>query len=182
MDTDLELKYIQKLANGDHKAFDALFIRYYPAVKSFLEGFIKDGEAAADMAQDVFFKVWLHRESIAQVASFSSYLFRMAKNRVYDYYEHHSVCEKYLRTQQENAGHFYSGLIEEELYARELSLLIDMAVDKMPPQRKRIFTMSRREGFSNDEIAAHLKINKRTVENHLTQALHDLRQTLPPEE
>jgi hypothetical protein len=36
METDLELRYIRKLGNGDHEAFDALFTRYYPWVKVFL--------------------------------------------------------------------------------------------------------------------------------------------------
>jgi RNA polymerase sigma-70 factor (ECF subfamily) len=176
MDTNLELKYIKKLANGDHRAFDVLFTRYYSIVKSFLAGFIKDEDLASDIAQDVFFKIWVNREAISQVISFKAYLFRVARNMVYDYYEHNAIKEKYAHRQQEDAENFHSDLIEEELYARELSLLIDINVGKMPPQRRRIFTMSRKEGFSNDEIAGQLKISKRTVENHLTQALNDLRQ------
>jgi RNA polymerase sigma-70 factor (ECF subfamily) len=178
MDTNLELKYIKKLANGDHGAFDLLFTRYYPIVKSFLAGFIKDEDQVSDMAQDVFFKIWINREAISQVLSFKAYLFRVARNMVYDYYEHNTIKEKYDHKQQEEVGTLYSDLIEEELYAQELSLLIDISVGKMPPQRRRIFIMSRKEGFSNDEIAEQLKISKRTVENHITQALQDLRKII----
>ena len=38
--------------------------------------------------------------------------------------------------------------------------------------------MSRKEGLSNEEISLKLNINKRTVENHITQALADLRKVL----
>ena len=62
--------------------------------------------------------------------------------------------------------------------AKELELLITIAVERMPPQRQRIYKMSREQGMSNDEIAASLCINKRTVENHLTQALADIRKLL----
>jgi RNA polymerase sigma-70 factor (ECF subfamily) len=181
MDTNLELKYVKKLANGDHEAFDVLFTRYYPVVKSFLQGFVKNEDAASDMAQDVFFKIWTNKEALSGVISFKSYLFRMARNRVCDYFEHHAVEEKYDQRLQAEAQNFYSGLIEEELYARELSLLIDIAVGKMPAQRRRVFVMSRKEGFSNDEIAEQLKISKRTVENHITQALQDLRKMIASE-
>ncbi|MDR2809096.1 MAG: RNA polymerase sigma-70 factor [Tannerellaceae bacterium] len=178
MDIHLELEYVKRLANGDHKAFDVLFTRYHPIVKSFLVGFIKNEDIASDMAQDVFFKVWINRETISKVISFKAYLFRMARNMVYDYFEHNAIKEKYDHNLQENAENYYSDLIEEELYARELSLLIDIAVEKMPLQRKRIFTMSRKNGFSNDEIAEQLNISKRTVENHITQALKDLREII----
>jgi RNA polymerase sigma-70 factor (ECF subfamily) len=172
---DATLNYIQRLGDGDHAAFDALFTRYYPIVKSFLTGFIKDPDAVCDMTQDIFLKVWINRVAISQVLSFKAYLFRMAKNMVYDYYEHNAVREKYDHKQQEKPGNLYADLIEEELYARELSLLIDLAIEEMPPQRKRIFTLSRKEGLSNDEIAQQLGISRRTVENHITQALNDLR-------
>ena len=48
----------------------------------------------------------------------------------------------------------------------------------MPPQRKKIFKMSRLENLSNDEIATLLNISKRTVESHISQALADLRKLL----
>ena len=67
---------------------------------------------------------------------------------------------------------------EELLFAQELKGLINLKVEQMPPQRRQIFRMSRVEGLNNDEIAAHLNISKRTVENHLTAALSDLRRML----
>lgn len=176
MDAVIESTYMKELADGSQKAFDALFMYYHPRVKSFLTGFIGDAEEAADMAQDVFYKIWMNRTVFAKVDSFRSYLFRMARNLVYDYYEHSLVKENYDLTLRNRPQ--YEDLIEEDLYVKELSLLIDIAVENMPEQRKRIFKMSRKEGLSNDEIAVRLEINKRTVENHLTQALANLRKAL----
>lgn len=48
----------------------------------------------------------------------------------------------------------------------------------MPEQRKKIFKMSRKQGLSNEEIAQRLHINKRTVENHITNALAEIRKTV----
>jgi len=176
MEAELELKYLKRLGDSDHKAYDILFTEYYPSVKGFLLGFTKDQDVAADLAQDIFFKVWVNRESISRTVSFRAYLYRMARNLIYDYYEHISVVEKYDLEQREQKENSYS--IEEEIYAGELSLLIDTIIGRMPPQRKRIFVMSRRDGLSNDRIADALNINKRTVENHITQALHDTKEEL----
>ena len=178
MDIDLESDYLEKLGEGDHRAFESLFIYYHPKVKGFLCGFVKDEEEASDMVQELFFRIWMNRKVISKVSSFQNYLFRMARNMVYDYFEHNLVKEKYERKAREESRVYGLDIIEEELYARELSLLIDMAIEKMPTQRRRIFIMSRKEGLSNEEIAVRLGINKRTVENHITQALSDLRKII----
>ena len=189
MEVDRESEYLEKLGQGDHKSFDALFMLYHPRVKNFLKGFIKDEEEACDMAQDIFFKVWTNRESISKVSSLKAYLFRMARNMVYDYYEHSLVKQKTLGNNHHNAtgtyeqklqssSSAYTDLIEEDIYAKELSILIDIAIEQMPEQRRRIFKMSRKEGLSNEEISQKLQINKRTVENHVTQALADLREVV----
>jgi len=177
MGVENELKYLRALGQGDHEAFDILFTEYHPRVIYFLYGFIKDEEQARDMAQEVFFKVWTNREYISKVDSFKGYLFRMARNMIYDYYDHNLIKEKYYHQQKEEK-YVYSDVVEEEFYAKELSLLIDLVVELMPKQRKLVFQLSRNAGLSNDEIAERLSINKRTVENHITNALHELRKVV----
>jgi len=175
---DIDLKYIKRLGEGDHKAFDILFMQYHSKLKRFFLGFIKDEEVANDMIQDIFLKVWINKETISKADSFNRYLFQMARNMIYDYFDHELVKEKYEHNVLENTEYLYSDLLEEEIYAKELSLLIDIAIEKMPPQRKQIFILSRKKGVSNDEIAQKLNINKRTVENHITLAIKELRKII----
>ncbi|HBL34770.1 MAG TPA: RNA polymerase sigma-70 factor [Porphyromonadaceae bacterium] len=177
MDKTLEIGYLRKLAKGDDRSFELLFLDYHPKMVRFLYGFIKDEEEAYDMAQEIFYKVWVNRESLAEVTSFKSYLFTMARNMIYNYYEHNLVKEKYILRQSKDQDEY--GL-EDELFAKDLSLLIDLLVSQMPEQRQRVFTLSRKNGLSNDEIAERLHLNKRTVENHLSNALRDLRKALTP--
>lgn len=174
---DTEQKYVRRLKDGESKAFDFLFIQYYPQLKRFFLGFIKDEELANDMAQDVFFKIWVNRKTISKVDSFNRYLFKMARNMIYDHFDHELVKENYEHKERERTEYLYSDILEEEIYAQELSLLIDIAIEKMPPQRKQIFILSRKKGLSNDEIAKQLNINKRTVENHISLAIKELKAT-----
>ena len=175
---DTELKYVRRLEEGDSDAFDILFTQYYPQLKRFFLGFVKDEDLAQDMAQDIFFKIWTNRKTISKVDSFNRYLFRMARNIIYDYYDHELVKENYEHREREKTEFLYSDILEEEIYAKELSLLIDLAIEKMPPQRKQIFILSRKKGLTNEEIAKQLEINKRTVENHISLAIRELKKVV----
>lgn len=177
MDVALEKSYLKSLGHGDHDAFNMLFMSYHPLLKRFLYGFIKDEEETLDIAQDIFYNIWIHRESVARVDSFKAYLFRMARNAVYNYFKLNAIRDNHLQKYGQKLV-MIDDKIEEQMYADELGLLLDIAVENMPSQRKLIFKMSRKDGLSNEEISQQLNINKRTVENHITQALADLRNVL----
>lgn len=177
MDRDLESKCLEELGEGGHEAFNMLFISYHSLVKRFLLGFIKEEDEVSDIVQDIFVKIWTCRKSVALVDSFKAYLFKMARNELYNYFKSNLIRDTHLEQYQRQAI-LVDDLLEEQIQADELELLLDIVIDNMPPQRKLIFKMSRKEGLSNEEISNRLTINKRTVENHITQALADLRKVL----
>lgn len=176
MNNKIEESYIKALCKGDQKAFEILFLQYQPKLVFFLYGFIKDNEQARDMAQDVFLSIWNNREKLTEVKSFKAYVYKMAKNAVCNYYDHIIVNDKFVAEQLTHSSDSES--TEEIIFANQLQDMIDITVSQMPPQRKQIYMMSRIEGMSNTEIAERLNINKRTVENHLTAALADIRKSI----
>ncbi len=174
MSTNDELKLAKKLALGDHVAYKELFMKYFPKVKYFIAHLVKSETTAEELAQEIFVKLWEGREKLASVQSCNSYIYRMAKNATLNYMEHKSVEKAYMEQYEGDMGQS----IEEELYARETELLVQLTVNNMPPQRKKIYQMSREEGIKNDEIAEQLNISKKTVENHLNIALNEIRKTI----
>jgi RNA polymerase sigma-70 factor (ECF subfamily) len=171
-----ELKYLKKLGEGDREAFNLLFLHYYPKLKNFLKAMLKDEDEAKDIAQNIFVKVWIKRKTISGVSFFSAYLFNMAKNAIYDFYDHNLIKENYVKKEQFSP--IDEDIIENTLYANELEKLLNITVAAMPKRRREIFLMSRQQGMSNQDIALKLKLNKRTVENQLTTALAKLREVI----
>lgn len=171
-------KYLlEALSHNDRKAFEQLFITYYPKIKRFLTGFVDSKEEGEDLAQDVFVKLWQNNTACAYVQNLNAYLYRIAKNTLYDYIEkskkHHHTSETVLLDIPT------AETLEELIYADELKSLINLKIKEMPSQRRTIFTLSREDGLSNQEIAMRLNISKRTVETHISAALADIRKILP---
>ena len=171
-----EKEQLSDLSNGDIKAFNDLFILYFPKLKSFLSGFLDNEAEAEDLAQDVFVKLWQNRQLLTRVENLNAYLYRMAKNDLYTYLNRTYIPDPISDTDHNHIPSIDE--LEELIFAKELEELIDVTIEKMPPQRKTIFCLSRKQGLSNDAIALQLNISKRTVETHISAALSDLRKVI----
>lgn len=165
------------LSNNKKTAFNEIFKRYYSKVYFFILGFVKDEDDAKDLAQDIFVKLWENRENI-EIKNLKSFLFTASKNHVLNFLQHKSIEEGYTNNPIMYSKNEYSNDSEDEYIAKELLSIIDLTIENMPEQRKKIFKMSRKQGLSNEEIAQRLQINKRTVENHITNALAEIRKAI----
>ncbi len=169
---------ILKIAEGDMRAFHNVFLEYYGQVKQFSWFVLKDMDAAEDVAQEVFIKVWTGRGILPDVRNFRNYLFQISKNAVIDHIRRESAM---VLRNNVFAGRFFAGedSFEDDFIARETQGAIDEIVAYMPPKRREVFMLNRVQGKSNDEIAELLGLSKKTVENHLHLALKELKEKLP---
>ena len=165
---------LQKIASGEHDAFRCLFMRYFPKVKYFIASIVKSEAVAEELSQDIFLKIWMGRGQLPTLRSFNAYIYRMARNAALNYLDHKYLEENYLA----NIDPPTSTNPIDDIEARELELLIQLTVDRLPDHRRRVYTMSRVENLKNDEIAEKLNLSKKTVENHLNLALKDIRNVL----
>ena len=166
---------IEELTEGNQEAFRIIFKAAYPQVRAFSLGLLKN-DAADDIAQLVFIKLWTKRAMLAQVRNFDTYLYTITKNTVLN----HIASRKALMIDITDIPNVSTDNVSplDQIEAGDMQLLIDMVVENMPPQRQAVYRMSREEGLSNDQIAETLELQKKTVENHLNLALGDIRKVL----
>ncbi len=174
MTSEKEHILTERLARGDGEAFEELYGQYSGVAFGFVLSFVKDSSVARDIVHDSFVKIWLKRENLTRVASFNSYLFRMLRNAVTDHFETIQINRRYIAETLRTADDF-SDITSERISLDELQTIIFDAVSTMPARRREVFSLSRYQGVPNNEIAARLGIDIRTVENHISAALGSIR-------
>lgn len=160
--------------------FKKFFDKNFPKVKTFAWNLLKSEEDAEDVAQDIFIRLWEQPELWINRNKLDSYLYTLVRNQIFNFLKHKSVEQNYLEQEQQKAEWVIQEILkpDDELYLHELELLIEMALERMPTQRKTIYRMSREEGMTAAEIAERLGVSVRTVENHIYRALQDLKKII----
>jgi len=164
------------LRSGNHNAYEMIYLQYANPIKDFLITLTRSEEIAKEITQEVFITLWEKRILINPENNISGYLYTIARNIALKYFEHQKVIEKFVLSSPDNQDIVRPA--DDMLLLREKEIMIKVAIDRMPPQRKKIYKLSREKGFSNDKIANILSISKNTVENHITSALKDIRRVI----
>ena len=155
--------------------FKQLFDKYFDTIRSFIFYRCGDTDAASDMAQDVFMKVWEKRE---QLDSFNikSLLYKIANDMVISNYRKSSTRMDYENSMTIQNDSPLSP--EEELNFEELTPTYAKALEKMPETQRVVFLMSRNDELKYHEIAGCLDISVKAVEKRMSAALQFLRTEL----
>ncbi len=166
-----------RMAAGDEAAFSTIFFHYTAQIRPFILHLTRSESAAEEIVQEVFLSLWLNRAKLLAVDNHRAYVLTVSNNRVYSW----------LRKQaQERRMHGEPGVDlpdtgsgPEEAFDLKASIaIIEEAVERLPPQKKLIWRLSRGEGLSHDEIARRLGLSKNTVKNHLVTAIRLIRERL----
>jgi len=172
-----ERQLLQRAAAGDETAFADLFHLYKHPLYSYLLRLSGSAETAEDIIQEVFLKLWDNRQSLGEVELFRAYIFRAAQYRIINVFKRKAKETLILSELQQSPPEAAPGA-EEHLALDETQQRLREAIDKLSPQQKLIYTLSRDQGLQHEEIARRLHISRSTVNNHMIRALQVLRQHL----
>jgi RNA polymerase sigma-70 factor (ECF subfamily) len=161
--------------NGDKAAFTEIYNRYHKDAYRYLLSLIKVSHIAEDLVHEVFLKLWETREKIEIRENFAGYLFRICHNKAVDSIRK-VASERALREQL--VHHYQVFSLDEYRSAENLKRfdnLVEEALNSLPPKRRKVFELCRREGRSYQEVADQLQISPNTVKEHMAKALSSLR-------
>jgi len=181
----IEKDFFCRIQEGDIKAYDFLFLSYYPSLCYYAKDLLKIAEVAEEVVQDVFLKLWEKRSVLTIQTSLKSYLYKMVHNQCLNYIRNHSTHKiiktfsiEDLNTRFELLEIESSDSIFDTMLSDQIEKDLNLVVDALPEQCKKIFYLCRYQGHSYSEIAGQLNISVSTVKTQMLRAIEKLKEVL----
>lgn len=178
VDSINEKRLLTELKNGSFQAFERLYNMYSGKLYNFIMRISSGNQyMAEEVVQSAFIRVWEVRERVEPESSFISFLCTIAKNLLMNMYQRQTVeyvYNEYLK----NTGVDRDSQTEESIDLRFLNEYIDSLAEELPAQRKKIFILSKRQNYTNKEIAEMVGISESTVATQLSLAVKFMREQL----
>ncbi|MDE7410010.1 MAG: sigma-70 family RNA polymerase sigma factor [Muribaculaceae bacterium] len=151
------------------REFTLIYRKLYMPLCMYALRITENTALAHDTVQGSFVRVWDMIQNGHEIEALERYMYRTVRN----------AAIELLR----NEGHYTSlpenmdEVSEEDIDTAERDARLWQAIDSMPPRRREIFLMSRRDGMTYAEIAEELSLSVKTVENQIAKATASLRAT-----
>ena len=164
-----------ELQNGQERAFDFVFRKYYKSLCAQANSYVKDLDKAQSLVQDCFVKLWNNRNDLDRVNRLAPYLSLMVRNKCIDYLRTKKSVESINESEHLGESDIHT---ENTVNFHEFEERLIVALAVMPERSRMAFEFSRFEGLSYKEIADKMGITVKAVERLIGRALKTLRKDL----
>ena len=169
----VDSRLIELHREGDPLSFEILFQKYYVRFYNFVFNLTKNSQAAEDIIQNVFMKIWINRASLRPDQSIHNYIYVLSKREMLNHIRDRKAyvqVERLVMTEQPSEE-----VTDQSMALKELDERIRRFIADMPEQRRKVFLLSRYRGLTNKEIAEMMGLSVRTVDRHINLALTSLK-------
>lgn len=178
----IEKNILERLKEGDSKAFESVFKFWYEPMVNFANEYIADTESAKNIVQNIFMRLWEKHALVDPDSNLKSYIYMSTRNACLSHLRHLRVETTFFEKVKKNSEDLqlnYEALYEldiEKIDFSDLEKLIQDTIDALPERCREVFLMSRYDELKNKEIAEKLDITVKAVEANITRALTKLRE------
>jgi RNA polymerase sigma-70 factor (family 1) len=166
------------ISQNNEDAFKCLFKQERNKLFQYIFKITKSREASEEIVMDVFMKLWMSRQILTEIQHFPSFFFHIARNKALDFLRRAAKDHVLQELIWDEIQAVSDNRTDEKLLCDELHQELNVAINKLSPQRQIVFKLSREQHMTHDQIAAHLNLSKSTVKNHMIDALRSVKQHL----
>jgi RNA polymerase sigma-70 factor (ECF subfamily) len=165
------------ISGGDERAFGWFYHQSSGGIYNAVMVYLKDEEAAREIVQVVYIKIWDQRHLLKDVKCMKDYLFILARNTVFDHFKKVTVeARRQAGLRRQFLALDNNVLVSEQ--ERECDHLLRQVISRLPSQQRQAYLLASEQEMSYDEIATRMQVSKFTVKRHLELARRFLRKYL----
>jgi RNA polymerase sigma-70 factor (ECF subfamily) len=176
--TFADSELVTLLRDGDHLAYTQIYDRYHYLMFVFAYKKLRDRDLAKDFVQDLFTKLWFRRENILENGNLSQYLYISLRSNILNFFAHQKVEAKYIDALRSLFSEPKTGNTDDKIREQQLAEYIETQIQNLPKKMREIFMLSRKEHFSNKEIAIKLETTESNVSHQISNAVKILKAKL----
>lgn len=172
MDMSDIIPQIKHLRVDDKALFEQSFSDHYDGMFRYCMTMVQNQSDAEDIVQSVFMDFWQDKHKLVIHTSIQAFLYKSVYFKCMNRIKREKVSHKYIASisaQDENTADSDPAILQE------ITEKIAEAIDALPDQCRKIFTLSRYERMRYQEIADHMQLSIKTIENQMGKALKNLR-------
>jgi len=182
-DNDIDVALMLRVGQRDEQAFEELITRHQNAVIGTVAKMLGNASEAEDIAQQVFIRLWKSAPRYKPTAKFTTFMFTIARNLVFNESRRKSRKKEYSMDEREDDFHLQTPDSEqaqpdEGLLHAELQHAVDLAIQSLPEKQRLAVVLRRYENMPYDEIATVLELSIPAVKSQLFRARNSLRESL----
>lgn len=179
----VDVALMLQAGKGEHGAFQELVERHQHAVIGTVAKMLGGSSEAEDIAQQVFVRLWKSAPRYTPTAKFTTYLFTIARNLVFNETRKRQRRKTHSLEEQEDDWHQQISEPEEsrpdaQLLQGELKAAVDEAIAALPEKQRLAVVLRRYEQMPYEEIAEVLELSVSAVKSQLFRARTTLRESL----
>lgn len=167
-----ERTLLLKVAEGDERAFRALFEQYHRLLATYIMRITRSQELTEEIVQDVFLKIWMSRETLSEIQDLQAYLYIVSKNHALNGLK--KIARERITFSDTDWNLLEKSFIQAESEEPIHYGLIDEAIDRLPPRQQTVYLLSRHERKKYTEIADQLSLSRETVKKYLQLATESI--------
>lgn len=171
---DLDHDLWESIQQHNHRAFEILFVKYFPQLRNMAHAAGASREEAEELAADVLHQLWTKRNSIQLQGALSYYLFACIKNARINQKRKKALLIISLENQLE-INQVTAETADVAILNKESGEYLDEILAFLPKRQAQIFRLIQILGYSNQEVAIMLGITEGTVAVQLSKATKKIR-------
>ena len=183
---DEDIALMALVARGDESAFSRLVEKHQHAVVGTVAKMTNNSADTEDIAQQVFIRLWKSAKRYEPTAKFTTFLFTITRNLVFNASRKKSRRKEHSLDEQEDDWHrsvedqHPGSRPDQSLEQDELRAVVDRAIASLPEKQRLAVVLRRYEQMPYDEIARVLDLSIPAVKSQLFRARTALREALEP--